>query len=150
MVFDEVRRAAKSSQDKKAQMKLTDDEWKQRLTPEQYRILREKGTEASFTGELLDKKDTGTYACAACGATLFMSDHKFESGTGWPSFYDIAGSDAVKLLDDDTHGMHRVEVQCANCGSHLGRVFDDVPNQPTGKRYCINSVCLAFRPDKDV
>lgn len=131
-------------------MNPSEDEWKQRLTPQQYQILRQKGTEAPFTGDLLNNKDTGMYICAACGAQLFKSDHKFESGTGWPSFYDIASSDAIKLIDDSSLGMHRVEVQCATCGSHLGHVFDDAPAQPTGKRYCINSVCLAFKADKDV
>lgn len=129
-------------------MQLSDEEWKKRLTPEQYRILRQKGTEAPFTGKFLDEKGSGSYKCAACGAELFKSGHKFESGTGWPSFYDVAKSDAVKLIDDTSHGMRRVEVQCATCGSHLGHVFDDGFGQPTGKRYCINSTCLAFDPKK--
>lgn len=129
-------------------MQLTEEEWKAKLTPEQYRILRQKGTEAPFTGELLDNKQTGMYACAACGAELFDSSTKFESGTGWPSFTDVAKSDAVKLIDDNMHGMQRVEVQCANCGGHLGHVFDDGPSE-TRKRYCINSVCLAFNPHKE-
>ena len=111
------------------------------------RILRQKGTEAPFSGEFLDNKSDGMYTCAACGAALFSSGHKFESGTGWPSFSDVAKSDAVELHDDTNHGLHRVEVTCKNCGGHLGHVFDDGPPD-TGKRYCINSVCLAFNPDK--
>jgi peptide-methionine (R)-S-oxide reductase len=128
-------------------MQLSEEEWKKRLSPEQYRILRQKGTEAPFTGELLGEKREGMFTCAACGAQLFKSDHKFESGTGWPSFYDVAGSDAVELHDDSSHGIQRVEVTCKNCGSHLGHVFDDGPEE-TGKRYCINAVCLAFDPKK--
>jgi peptide-methionine (R)-S-oxide reductase len=127
-------------------MQLNEEEWKRKLTPEQYRILRQQGTEAPFTGELLHEKGSGMYKCAACGADLFLGEHKFDSGTGWPSFYDIAKSDAVKLEDDDSLGMRRVEVLCANCGSHLGHVFEDGPKDKTGKRYCINSVCLAFEP----
>jgi peptide-methionine (R)-S-oxide reductase len=126
--------------------RLTDEEWKQRLTPEQYEILRMKGTEAPFSGKLLQNKDTGMYTCAACGAQLFSSDTKFDSGTGWPSFYDVATKGAVNLVDDTSHGMSRVEVQCANCGSHLGHVFNDAPNQPTGQRFCINSCALGFTP----
>lgn len=128
-------------------MDLSEEEWKKKLTPEQYRILREKGTEMPFTGELLNEKREGVFKCAACGAELFSSGHKFESGSGWPSFYDIAKSDAVELSDDTSHGMYRVEVTCANCGSHLGHVFDD-SNSKTGKYYCINSACLAFDPNK--
>jgi peptide-methionine (R)-S-oxide reductase len=124
--------------------RLSEEEWKKKLTPEQYRILRQKGTEAPFTGELLSVKDSGTYKCAACGVDLFSSDHKFDSGTGWPSFYDIAKHGAVNLADDNSLGVRRVEVTCGNCGSHLGHVFDDGPQDKTGKRYCINSACLAF------
>lgn len=126
-------------------MQLTDEEWQKRLTPQQYNILRQKGTEAPFTGELLDNKQDGSYACAACGTVLFKSDHKFDSGSGWPSFYDVAASDAVVLQDDDTLGVHRVEVTCAACGGHLGHVFDDAYDQPGGKRYCINSASLDFK-----
>lgn len=128
-------------------MQLTEDEWKAKLTPDQYRILRQKGTEAPFTGELLEEKRSGMFKCAACGAELFSSEHKFESGSGWPSFYDIARSEAVIVEEDRSLGMHRVEVNCANCGGHLGHVFDDGPGDKTGKRYCINSVCLAFDPN---
>lgn len=125
-------------------MKLSEEEWKKRLTPEQYRILREKGTETPFTGDLLDNKESGDYKCAACGNILFKSGHKFDSGSGWPSFYDVAGSDKVVLKDDDSLGVKRIEVLCANCGGHLGHVFDDAYDQPGGKRYCINSACLTF------
>ena len=128
-------------------MQLSDKEWKAKLTPDQYRILRQKGTEAPFTGELLEEKRDGMFKCAACGAELFSSEHKFESGSGWPSFYDISKSEAVIVEEDSSLGMHRVEVNCANCGGHLGHVFDDGPGDKTGKRYCINSVCLAFDPN---
>jgi peptide-methionine (R)-S-oxide reductase len=128
-------------------MQLSDEEWKQKLTPEQYRILRQKGTEAPFTGELLNNHDTGMYTCAACGASLFSSGTKFESGSGWPSFYDVVAKGAVRLVDDDSHGMQRVEVQCANCGGHLGHLFDDAYDQPSGQRYCINSAALEFLKD---
>ena len=127
-------------------MDLTEEEWQKKLTPEQYRILRQKGTEAPFNGELLNEHRDGMFTCAACGNELFGSGTKFESGSGWPSFYDVAKSDAVKLVDDNSHGMQRVEVVCSNCGSHLGHVFDDGPTDKTGQRYCINSVCLKFEP----
>ena len=118
----------------------TEEDWQKTLTPEQYRILREKGTEMAFTGEYLHEKADGTYACAACGNPLFASDTKFDSGTGWPSF-DSALPGAVETHTDTAHGMRRVEITCARCGSHLGHVFDD-GHTKTGKRYCINSVCL--------
>ncbi len=129
-------------------MHLSDEEWKKKLTPAQYAILREKGTEAPFTGELLHNDTTGMYTCTACGATLFTSGQKFDSGSGWPSFFDVAKTGSVKLVDDDSLGMHRVEVACATCGGHLGHVFDDGPSEKGGKRYCINSACLAFTPEK--
>jgi peptide-methionine (R)-S-oxide reductase len=125
-------------------MRLSDDEWKAKLTPEQYRVLREKDTEAPFTGKLLHQNGAGDFICAACGAVVFKSDTKFDSGSGWPSFYDPANTEAVKLVEDVSHGMHRVEVTCANCGSHLGHVFNDAPDQPTGMRFCINSAALDF------
>lgn len=118
-----------------------EDGFKKKLTDDEYRVLREKGTEAPFTGEYVHSKESGTYRCKACGALLFSSDTKFDSGTGWPSF-DQALPGAVALHDDNEHGMVRTEVVCANCGSHLGHVFDDGPQETTGKRYCINSVCL--------
>lgn len=125
----------------------TDEELKKKLTPEQYHILREKGTELPFTGKYLKFKGDGMYVCAVCGQPLFASGTKFESHSGWPSFYDVASSDAVKLTEDRSHGMQRVEVSCANCGSHLGHVFKDAPDQPTGMRFCINSASLDFKAD---
>ncbi len=127
-------------------MQLTDDDWKKKLTPEQYQVLREKATEAPFTGQFLHNDKTGMYTCVACNAELFSSDTKFDSGSGWPSFYDIAKSGAVKLVADNAHGMERTEVVCANCGGHLGHVFDDAADQPTGQRYCINGCALDFKP----
>jgi peptide-methionine (R)-S-oxide reductase len=121
----------------------TDADWKRELTPEQYRILRLAGTEAPFSGKLLHNKEAGTYSCAACGTPLFKSETKFDSGCGWPSFYEPLTPDSVDLLVDDSLGMNRTEVRCKSCGSHLGHVFDDGP-QPTGQRYCMNSVSLGF------
>lgn len=108
-------------------------------------MLRGKGTEAPFTGALLHNSEDGAYACAACGSVVFASEHKFDSGSGWPSFYDAAASGAVRLVPDNSHGMERTEVVCAHCGSHLGHMFPDAPTTPTGLRYCINSVALGFR-----
>lgn len=119
------------------------NEWKNKLTPEQYRVMREKGTEAPFSGKLLHEKKEGVYKCSACGNPLFSSDAKFDSGTGWPSF-DQALPGAVELRSEPGSDQ-RTEVLCAKCGSHLGHVFDDGPKETTGKRYCMNSVCLGFK-----
>jgi peptide-methionine (R)-S-oxide reductase len=127
---------------------LSDDEWKKKLTPEQYHILREKGTEAPGTGKLLNNHNNGDYICAACGQVVFKSGTKFDSGSGWPSFSEPANREAVVLTEDTSLGMRRVEVTCANCGSHLGHVFDDAPDQPTGQRFCINSAALDFEEKK--
>ena len=127
----------------------SDEEWKKELTPEQFAVCRQKGTERAFTGAYHDCKDLGVYRCACCDNELFRSDTKFDSGTGWPSFYAAMDKNAVKLADDNSHGMRRVEVMCNKCGSHLGHVFEDGP-QPTGERYCINSVALKLdRKDGD-
>ena len=124
-----------------------EEKWKKKLTPEQYRVLREKGTEKAFTGELLNEKRNGMFVCAGCGAELFDFSVKFDSGTGWPSFYD-AKKGAVVFHEDTTLGMKRIEVTCAKCGGHLGHVFDDGPSDKTGKRFCINSCALGFKDKK--
>lgn len=121
------------------------EEMKKKLSAEQYRILFEKGTEAPFSGKYFDNKDSGMYTCAACGAELFSSDNKFDSGTGWPSFDQAVDNGKVKTEVDTSGGMHRIEVMCGNCGGHLGHVFDDGPADTTGQRFCINSACLNFQ-----
>ena len=129
-----------------SQVSKTDEEWREELTPEQYEVLRRKGTERAFTGKYTYTKDDGMYRCAACGAALFSSDAKFESGTGWPSFTEPAVAEAVELHEDLAYGMRRTEVTCRACGGHLGHVFPDGPGT-TGMRYCINSLSLELDPE---
>ena len=124
----------------------SEEEWSRDLTPEQYAVLRQGGTERPFTGQYWDCHDDGTYHCAACDAQLFDSTTKFESGSGWPSFFEPKVADAVTLIEDRSHGMVRTEVQCRRCGSHLGHVFDDGP-RPTGQRFCMNSASLRLEPN---
>ena len=125
-----------------------DSYWKDKMSPEQFAVCRESSTERPFTGKYWDEKKPGMYYCSACGAKLFSSDTKYDSGSGWPSFYDVADKNAVELKRDISHGMIRTEVICKKCGAHLGHVFDDGPKETTGKRYCINSVSLLHEKDK--
>jgi methionine-R-sulfoxide reductase len=129
-------------------MKKTEAEWKKQLTPEQYHVTRQAGTEPAFTGKYWDMHDDGTYHCVCCDAKLFSSGTKFESGSGWPSFYAPIDNNNLKMIDDTTHGMRRTEVQCAQCGAHLGHVFPDGP-KPTGLRFCMNSASLDFKKEPE-
>jgi peptide-methionine (R)-S-oxide reductase len=132
-----------------AYLTMDDKDWKKELTPEQYRVMRERGTEPAFTGKYYNEHAEGAYKCAACGAELFSSGAKFDSGTGWPSFTEPANLGHIELRKDTSYGMDRTEVVCKNCGAHLGHVFDDGPADKGGKRYCINSVCLDLEREQE-
>lgn len=131
------------------EIKKTEQQWREELTPEQYHILREAGTERPFTGQYVHTEDDGTYHCAGCGRALFSSGTKFHSGSGWPSFWDVISQGNVALHTDNSYGMTRTEVVCAQCGGHLGHLFEDGPRDKTGLRYCINSAALDFKPEVD-
>jgi peptide-methionine (R)-S-oxide reductase len=127
-------------------VKKSDEQWREELGPEKFAVLRRAATERAWTGDLLDERRSGVYTCGACDAELFKSGTKFDSGSGWPSFYESVRPEAVELVEDRSYGMVQTEVRCANCGSHLGHVFDDGYGTPTGDRYCMNSVSLEFKP----
>ena len=127
----------------------TDQQWRDELSDSEYQVLRLAGTERAYTGELLEETRVGTYSCRGCGAELFEAEAKFDSHCGWPSFYKSLKNEAIEYLEDRAHGMVRTEVRCAKCGSHLGHLFDDAPQTPTGNRYCINSVSISFQEQKD-
>jgi peptide-methionine (R)-S-oxide reductase len=131
--------------EQKQKIVKSDDEWRKELTPEQYAVTRQRATERPFTGEYVHNKAEGTYSCVACGLPLFSSQTKFESGSGWPSFWDVVQAGNVELREDNAYGMRRIEAVCARCGSHLGHLFDDGPREATGLRYCINSAALKFQ-----
>jgi len=131
---------------KRYPVQKSDADWQKELAPEEFAVLRRAGTERPGTGKLLGEQRVGIYSCRACGNELFRSETKFESHCGWPSFFESASSDAVERIEDRSHGMTRIEVRCKKCGSHLGHVFDDAPQTPTGERYCMNSVSLTFAP----
>ena len=133
---------------KRYEIERSEDDWKAVLTPEQYRVLRQAGTEPPFTGEYVDTTEEGVYRCAACGNPLFRSETKYHSGSGWPSFYEAVSPGAVEEVPDRSHGTTRTEIRCGACGSHLGHVFEDGP-QPTGLRYCMNSLALGFEPTEE-
>jgi peptide-methionine (R)-S-oxide reductase len=130
------------------QVSKDESQWREELTPLEFHVLREGGTERPGTGELLEENRVGTFSCKGCGQELFKSETKFDAHCGWPSFYEPKAEDAVELIEDRSHGMIRTEVRCANCGSHLGHVFEDAPQTPTGDRFCINSVSINFEPGK--
>ena len=136
----------KDETDRTYEVEKPDEQWREELTPEEYAVLREAGTERAFTGEYNDTKTLGVYSCRACGNELFRSEAKFDSHCGWPSFYEPSEGDAVDLISDNSHFMRRTEVRCRRCGSHLGHVFEDAPQTPTGDRFCINSVSIRLEP----
>ncbi|MCY7373140.1 MAG: peptide-methionine (R)-S-oxide reductase MsrB [Spirochaetaceae bacterium] len=136
----------KEETDRTYEVDKTDEQWREELSPEEYNVLREAGTERAFTGEYNDTKTLGVYSCRACGNELFRSEAKFDSHCGWPSFYEPSEGDAVDLISDNSHFMRRTEVRCRRCGSHLGHVFEDAPQTPTGDRFCINSVSIRLEP----
>ena len=147
-VFTSLSAQDKNKEEMDKPIVKTEEEWKKELSPEEYRVLRECGTEPAFTGKYYNHKEDGTYTCAGCGAELFSSNTKYDSGSGWPSFYAAIDKEAIKEELDTSYGMRRIEIKCAQCDSHLGHVFPDGPN-PTGMRYCVNSVSLDFEKEKE-